>query len=88
MMLNGVMGSGMSALYSGMGRMDVAAREIAAQPIRAVQPVGPQGGGEARQNDLVRPLVDNTQGLYQAQAGAVVLRNADQGIGTMLNMFA
>lgn len=92
MTLNGVMGSGAMAVQAGMDRLNSAAREIAAQPIRAVQPVGQQPGESPaatnRPADLVKPLLAQKEGLYQAQAGVVVMKAADRNVGELLNMFA
>ena len=91
MTLNGVMGSGAMAVQAGMDRLNSAAREIAAQPISPLEPVGRQPTGpQGEQNrpaDVVEPLLAQNEALYQAQAGVVVMKAADSNMGALLNMF-
>lgn len=87
-MISAVMSYGAMAMQTGMDRMGRAARDIATQSISAVRPVDEQQPG-AKQGaaGLVEPLVEQNQALYQAEAGAVVMRTANSNIGTLLDIF-
>lgn len=87
-MITSVTGYGAMAIQVGMDRMDGAARDIATQAVSASRPVDDQPDAQQRPANLVQPLIEQNQGLYQAQAGAVVMRTANSNMGTLLNMFA
>lgn len=87
-MISGITGYGAMAIQNGMERMDQAARDIATQSVSASKAVDDQPDARRNSADLVRPLIDQNQAMYQAQAGAVVMRTANNNMGTLLNMFA
>ena len=87
-MISGITGYGAMAIQTGMERMNQAAQDIATQPISASKAVEDQPTAKQNSADLVRPLIDQNQALYQAQAGAVVMRTANSNMGTLLSMFA
>lgn len=90
MMINGAMISGANTIHAGVGRLNRAAHEIATQSVQPLDGMGGQSATTSRlpQKDMVEPLIEQNQALYQAQAGAVVMRAANSNMGELLNMFA
>ena len=96
MMINtglNVTGLGFATAQSGLERMDNAARKIAVGAIQSVNAIGEQPGGTPppgptvprEGGDLVEPIVEQQQGLYQAQAGMLLIRNTDQRLGALIS---
>jgi flagellar hook protein FlgE len=83
--------SGLSSVQSGQQRVNQAASDIAsinvAKPV-AQAPVANPGNKQAQPVDLATSLVDLQVGKEQVQAGAKVLKTADDVLGTLLDIRA
>ena len=87
--------SGISSIQSGQRRVDQAAAEIAGSTVAALQQPAqmpapnqvnpaPEAAGQDRA-DLVESLVALRVGQHEAQAGARVVRTADEVLGTLID---
>ncbi|SFP05738.1 hypothetical protein [Pseudomonas borbori] len=90
-----VFSSGISSIQAGQRRVDQAAAEIAGNPVAgppqaaqtpAPNQVDPSSGaaGQGRA-DLSESLVALRVGQHEAQAGARVVRTADEVLGTLID---
>lgn len=81
--------SGLNSVQSGQQRVNRAAGEIASISVEkpAKQAAGPVDS-QAQPLDLAGSLVDLQIGKQQVQAGAEVIKSADDALGTLLDLHA
>lgn len=89
--------SGISTIQSGQRRVDQAAADIASNALTQQQPnstppanqVNPApSSAEQTRPDLAESLVALRQGQNEAQAGAKVVKTADEVLGTLIDTTA
>ena len=83
--------SGLSSVQSGQQRVNQAATDIASAslPKPAAESAAPNpSNSQAQQVDLASSLVDLQIGKEQVQAGAKVIKTADDALGTLLDIRA
>lgn len=83
--------SGLSSVQSGQQRVNQAATDIASAslPNSAAESAAPNpSNSQAQQVDLASSLVDLQIGKEQVQAGAKVIKTADDALGTLLDLHA
>ena len=82
--------SGVSAIQTGLNRVDQAAGQIAGQI--AGQSVDRTPAGfqvdRAQQSDMASDLVDMAQGKIQAELGVKVAKASDEVLGTLIDTYA
>ena len=83
--------SGLSSVQSGQQRVNQAASDIAS--INVVKPAAESSAANPSNNqaqpvDLATSLVDLQIGKQQVQAGAEVIKTADDALGTLLDIRA
>ncbi len=69
--------SGMTVIQSGMNRMNQSAEIIARQSIT-----------DSAASDVIKPLIDQQQALYQVQAGVKVIQTSDKLLGSLFDALA
>jgi flagellar hook protein FlgE len=83
--------SGLSSIQSGQQRVNQAASDIASinvvKPAAESQAANPSNN-QAQPVDLATSLVDLQIGKQQVQAGAEVIKTADDALGTLLDIRA
>ncbi|MDO8697069.1 MAG: hypothetical protein A2Y50_01615 [Pseudomonadales bacterium RIFCSPLOWO2_12_59_9] len=83
--------SGLSSVQSGQQRVNQAATDIASAslPKPVAESAAPNpSNSQAQQVDLASSLVDLQIGKEQVQAGAKVIKTADDALGTLLDIRA
>ncbi|WP_095108931.1 pyrroloquinoline quinone biosynthesis protein PqqE [Pseudomonas sp. Irchel 3E20] len=78
--------SGVSAIQTGLNRVDQAAGQIAGQSVDRT-PAGFQVD-RAQQSDMASDLVDMAQGKIQAELGVKVAKASDEVLGTLIDTYA
>lgn len=78
----GSISSGVSVIQSGMNRLEQSAATIARQSI--TNPASPA----STTGDLIQPLIEQQQALYQVQAGVKVIQMHNNLVGSLFDMFA
>ncbi|HRD48020.1 MAG: hypothetical protein JNK95_01710 [Candidatus Competibacter sp.] len=74
--------SGVSVIQAGMSRLEQSAQTIARQSI--TNPASPASTA----GDLIQPLIEQQQALYQVQAGVKVIQTNNNLLGSLFDMFA
>lgn len=69
--------SGITVIQSGMNRMNQSAEIIARQSMT-----------DSAAGDVIQPLIDQQQGLYQVQAGVKVIQTSDKLLGSLFDALA
>lgn len=78
-MINDVMSTGVFAVQSGTQQLDASATKLnQAVAAASAQPARDQASVESA-------LVEQSQALYQVQAGAKVVETADKTVGTLID---
>ncbi|MCC8998697.1 MAG: hypothetical protein LM522_04245 [Candidatus Contendobacter sp.] len=78
----GSVSSGITVIQSGMNRMNQSAEIIARQSMTdSASPASAAG-------DVIQPLIDQQQGLYQVQAGVKVIQTSDKLLGSLFDALA
>lgn len=86
--------SGLSSVQSGQQRVNQAATDIASASLPKAKPTAESveasspNNNQVRQVDLASSLVDLQAGKEQVQAGAKVIKTADDALGTLLDVRA
>lgn len=81
--------SGLSSVQSGQQRVNQAATDIASAGLPKSQSAASNpNNSQAQQVDLATSLVDLQVGKEQVQAGAKVIKTADDALGTLLDIRA
>lgn len=84
--------SGLSAIQSGLGRLDQASTDIANSPSSTSQSSSYQAerlrGADRSQLDPASAAVDLIQAQIQVQAGTKVEKAADQALGSLIDIYA
>jgi flagellar hook protein FlgE len=82
--------SGLSSIQSGQQRVSQAAGDIASISVEkpAQEQVASSVDSQAQPVDLASSLVDLQIGKQQVQAGAEVIKTADDALGTLLDIRA
>jgi flagellar hook protein FlgE len=85
--------SGLSSVQNGQQRVNQAATDIASASASLPKPVAESAApnpsnSQAQQVDLASSLVDLQIGKEQVQAGAKVIKTADDTLGTLLDIRA
>lgn len=83
--------SGLSSVQSGQQRVNQAASDIASINVvkpAAESPAANPSNNQAQPVDLATSLVDLQIGKQQVQAGAEVIKTADDALGTLLDIRA
>lgn len=81
--------SGLSSVQSGQQRVNQAASDIASINVeKPAAQAANQSASQAQPVDLATSLVDLQIGKQQVQAGAEVIKTADDALGTLLDIRA
>lgn len=77
--------AGLSALQSGQRRIDQAGADIAGSSVQRNQQAPSARVQEFNSADQASNLVDLNVGKFQAEAGAQVIKTADDVLGTLID---
>lgn len=80
--------AGLSALQSGQRRIDQAGADIAGSSVQRNQQAPSARVQEFNDVDQASNLVDLNVGKFQAEAGAQVIKTADDVLGTLIDTHA